>query len=304
MTDIYNIHGMNIDGADLNLLKVFLAIHAEGSVSRAAERLGVSQPTVSHALARLRTTYGDVLFVRRAGGVKPTARADRLAAAVRQALDLIDLAAAEGERYDPSRSERTFRLYLTDIGETVFLPALMAALAKEAPRVRIEAHQLDPAELEPALESGRLDLALGYIPSLDVERVALWRERYVVVMRRGHPLARLRPSVAALARLEYILVRAHPATTRALHELGLADRIRLSIPHFMVLPRILAETDLAVVMPPRLYAVFAQMGRYTMWKLRAGMPTFDVSVHWAARFAGDPGVAWLRDRIVTLFREP
>ena len=130
---------MNIEGADLNLLKVFLAIHAEGSVSRAADRLGVSQPTVSHALASLRETYRDPLFLRRAGGVTPTPRANRLAVAVRQALDLLDAAASEGGGYDPSRSERTFRLYLTDIGETVFLPPLMAALAKEAPRVRIEA---------------------------------------------------------------------------------------------------------------------------------------------------------------------
>jgi len=295
---------MHIHGADLNLLKVFLAIHAEGSVSRAAERLGVSQPTVSHALARLRAAYGDPLFVRGARGVAPTARADRLAAAVRQALDLIDLAAAEGERYDPSRSDRTFRLHLTDIGETVFLPGLMAALAKEAPLVRIEAHALDHADQPAALENGRLDLAVGYLPSLDVERTVLLHERYVVAMRRGHPLAKLRPTRASMARLEYVLVRAHPATTHALHDLGLADRIRLSIPHFMVLPRILAETDLAVVLPSRLYAVFAQMGRYVMWRPRVGLPSFDVAVHWAARFAGDPGNAWLRERIVKLFREP
>ena len=295
---------MNIAGADLNLLKVFLAIHAEGSVSRAAVRLGISQPTVSHALAKLRATWRDPLFVRRAGGVTPTARADRLAAAVRQALQLLDVAASEGERYDPMRSDRTFRLYLTDIGETIFLPRLMPVLAAEAPRVRLEAHQLDHADLAPALDSGRLDIAMGYIPSLDVERTVLLHERYVVVMRRGHPLAHLRPTRAALARLDYALVRAHPATTRALHDLGLADRIRLSIPHFMVLPRILAETDLAAVMPSRLYAEFARMGRYVMWRPRVGMPSFDVSVHWAVRFAGDPGLAWLRERIVQLFREP
>jgi DNA-binding transcriptional LysR family regulator len=218
-------------------------------------------------------------------------------------MQMIDVSAAEGGRYDPSRSERTFRLYLTDIGETVFLPKLMAALAREAPRVRIEAHQLDLVELTPALESGRLDLALGYLPSLDLERTVLWRERYAVVMREGHPFARLRPSVDSLRRLEYALVRAHPATARALHDLGLADRVRLSIPHFMVLPRILAETDLAVLMPPRLYAEFARLGRYAMWRPRIGLPPLDVAVHWVARYAGDPGLRWLKERIVQLFRE-
>jgi DNA-binding transcriptional LysR family regulator len=209
---------------------------------------------------------------------------------VRQALDLLDAAAGDGGGYDPSRSERTFRLYLTDIGETIFLPPLMAALSKEAPRVTIEAHQLDHAELEPALDSGRLDLALGFIPSLDVERTVLLHERYVVAMRRGHPLARLRPTVASLGRLEYALVRAHPATTRALHDLGLAGRIRLSIPHFMVLPRILAETDprgrdaLAPLRRVRAHGSATRCGGRA-----SGMPSFDVSVHWADALRRGPG---------------
>lgn len=295
---------MHTRNLDLNLLQTFHAVHATGTVSRAAERLGVSQPTVSHALRRLRLLYRDPLFIRTQGGMAPTAKADRLARAVDHALTTLEVAIRETETYEPGRSDRTFRLHLTDIGETIFLPRLMPVLAAEAPRVRLEAHQLDHADLAPALDSGRLDIAMGYIPSLDVERTVLLHERYVVVMRRGHPLAHLRPTRAALARLDYALVRAHPATTRALHDLGLADRIRLSIPHFMVLPRILAETDLAAVMPSRLYAEFARMGRYVMWRPRVGMPSFDVSVHWAARYAGDPGLAWLRERIVQLFREP
>src|SRR6266545_580043 len=249
---------MNIAKIDLNLLQTFDAIYAEASVSRAADRLGVSQPTVSHALARLRTLYGDPLFVRRASGVTPTAKADRLADAVRQALHILDVAIHEADRYDPAASERTFRLHMTDIGEAIFLPRLMAALARRAPRVRVEARQLDDGDILPALESARIDLALG---------------------------------------------RSHPATARALESLRLASRVRLSIPHFMVLPRILAETDLAVVMPLRLYDAFAQMGDYTVWRSRLGLPAFDVSVHSAWRFAGDAGNRWLRELIVSLFRE-
>ncbi len=295
---------MNIAKIDLNLLQTFDAIYAEASVSRAADRLGVSQPTVSHALARLRTLYGDPLFVRRASGVTPTAKADRLADAVRQALHILDVAIHEADRYDPAASERTFRLHMTDIGEAIFLPRLMAALARRAPRVRVEARQLDDGDILPALESARIDLALGYIPALaSVDKTLLLSERYVVVMRRDHPLAHTRPSRAALARLDYALVRSHPATARALESLRLASRVRLSIPHFMVLPRILAETDLAVVMPLRLYDAFAQMGDYTVWRSRLGLPAFDVSVHWAWRFAGDAGNRWLRELIVSLFRE-
>src|SRR4029453_16793281 len=119
---------MNTADLDLKLLQTFNAVHAEGSVSRAAERLGLSQPTVSHGLKRLRLLYKDPLFVRTQGGMAPTAKADRLADAVRHALHVLDVAIQEGERYDPPASERTFRLHMSDIGETVFLPRLMKVL--------------------------------------------------------------------------------------------------------------------------------------------------------------------------------
>ncbi len=296
---------MEAERIDLNLLLTFAAIHATGSVSRAAERLGLAQPTVSHALGRLREAYGDPLFVRTQGGMRPTAKADRLAGAVHEALRLLDVARQEGRRHDPATSTRTFRLHMSDIGEAVFLPKLMHDLARNAPRAHIEVHQLDEKAIPQALESGRLDLALGYLANGDaLRRAFLLHERYVVVMRRGHPRAAVpRVDRAALARLDYALVRAHPATEAALRDLGLAERIRLSIPHFMVLPRILAETDLAVIMPERLSAEFGALGDYTVWRPRVGLPTFDVSVHWSWRFEGDAGNRWLRERIVRLFAE-
>jgi len=289
---------------DLNLLRVFDAVHAEGSVTRAAERLGLSQPTVSHALTRLRHLYRDPLFVRTQGGMAPTARADRLAEAVRQALHVLDVAIQEGARYDPAASARTFRLHMSDIGETVFLPRLLHALAEQAPNVRLETFQHDEEDIGPALEGGRIDLAVGYIPALSgFERVVLLSERYVVVTRAGHPLASRAPTRATLARLRYAVVRSHGATERALDNLGLAANIRLSMPHFLVLPRILSETDLAVVMPARLAEVFRTMGDYIVWRPRVGMRPFDVSVHWSSRYADDPGNRWLRELIVALFVE-
>lgn len=296
---------MNAKDIDLNLLHTFAAVHAEGSVTRAAERLGVSQPTISHALTRLRHRYGDPLFVRTQGGMAPTARADRLAEAVRRALHVLDLAIEEGTRYDPAGSDRTFRLHMSDIGETIFLPRLLAELAGRAPNVRIETFQYDDEDIGPALESGRIDLALGYIPLLaEFERTVLLSEHYVVLMRAGHPLARRAPTRAALGRLRYAVVRSHGATARALKDLGLASGIRLSMPHFLVLPRILSETDLAVVMPARLADVFRAMGDYAVWRPRVGLPAFDVSVHWSWRYASDPGGRWLRELIVALFGEP
>jgi DNA-binding transcriptional LysR family regulator len=295
---------MNIADLDLNLLRTFHAVHAERSVSRAAERLAVSQPTVSHALARLRRLYRDQLFVRVRDGVAPTARADRLAAAMRVALATLDAAIHEGERYDPAASARTFRLYMSDIGETLFLPRLLQALAAEAPRTRLEIFQLDEKDILPALESGRIDLALGYIPVLaNVDREALLEERYVALLRKGHPLARRAPTRSALRQLDYVVVRSHPATTRALNDLGLAANVRLEIPHFLVLPRILEATDLAALMPQRLAQVFRASGNYVEWRPRVGLPPFAVSVHWYWRFGGDPGNRWLRELVVRLFKE-
>lgn len=295
---------MNNRPVDLNLLQTFHAVHATGSVSRAAERLGVSQPTVSHALRRLRALHGDALFIRTQGGMAPTAKAQRLAKAVEHALTSLEVALRETETYDPARSDRTFRLHLTDIGETIFLPPLLAALARDAPRVRLEAFQLEDRGILPALEGGRVDVALGYIPSLTgAQRQFLLAERYVVVMRGSHPMAKRAPTRAALASLKFALVRSHPATGRALQALGLRDQVRLELPHFMVLPRILAESDLAVLMPSRLADAFNQLGEYAIWRPRTGMPRFDVSVHWYWRFENEPGNRWLRDRIVALFGE-
>jgi DNA-binding transcriptional LysR family regulator len=296
---------MNMERIDLNLLQTFHAVHGARNVSRAAERLGVSQPTVSHGLRRLRLLYNDPLFVRTQAGMMPTAKADRLAKAVEHALHILHVAIDEAGRYDPATSGRTFRLHMTDIGETVFLPQLMDALARRAPGVRLDVFQLDDKDIQPALETGRIDLALGYLPVLgnSVQRQFLLHEKYVVVTRAGHPLARGKPSAAALKRLEYVLVRSHSATTRALQDLGLEGNIRLAIPHFMVLPRILAETDLAVIMPARLSDAFAQMGKIIVWRPNVGLPAFDVSVHWVWRFEGDPANRWLRELIASLFGE-
>ncbi len=289
---------------DLNLMQVLRAVHATGNVSRAAERLGLSQPAVSHALRRLRLQFKDPLFVRVPGGVAPTAKGERLARAVGKALQALDLAIQETEAFDPATAERTFRLYMTDIGELMFLPRLMASLRGESPRLRIEVHQLDPDGIMPALDAGNLDLAMGYLPQLTgARREALLREHYVVLVRRGHPLAANRATAATLSRLEYIVVRSHAETGRRLRALGLEAKVRLSLPHFLVMPAILARTDLATLIPYRLARTFMETGDFRLLELSPRSPELEVAVHWVRRHENDPGIRWLRDRIVELFRE-
>jgi DNA-binding transcriptional LysR family regulator len=297
---------MNIGDLDLNLLHVFQAVHAARNVSRAAHALGLSQPAVSHALTRLRLALRDPLFVRAAGGVTPTAKADHLARQVEAALKILDVALHESESFDPSRSQRRFVVHMSDIGADEFLPLMMAEVGNSAPGVRVEAVQLEPQAIGAALDEGRIDLAFGYLPELTgTEQQRLLDERYVVLLRRGHPLARKLRDRAALDRLDFILVRSHGEPARALHLLGLESRIRLTLPHFMVAPSILATSDLAVVIPRRPALRFAQRHDLQVVEPDLGLPPFEVAMHWTWRFHNDPGHRWLRGVAAAMrFDEP
>lgn len=294
-----------MDDLDLNLMRVFHAVYTAGNVSRAGEALGLSQPAVSHALMKLRLRFRDPLFVRKPGGVAPTAVADRLARAVQEALQTLDTAVRENELFEPSTSSRVFRLHMSDIGEVVFLPRLMQVLHAEAPNVRLEVMQLPTQEIQPALESGALDLAFGYLVEVtETKKSRLLHEAaYVVLVRAGHPLSGKKTTAATLGQLEFALIRTHAETARLLHELELQDKIRLTIPHFMVVPSILTCTDLAVLLPIRVAETFRRMGGYEILQPPLESPEFDVCVHWGWRVENDPGNRWLRERVTALFRD-
>ena len=154
---------MHINELDLNLLRIFDAVHRQRSVSRAAEVLGLSQPAVSQGLTRLRLGLKDALFTRAGRGVAPTATADTLAHAVQQALALVGEALHGSARFDPAAALRTFRLHMSDIGESEFLPGLMHEVRRLAPEVRIETRQLESAQIENALDSSAIDAEFSYI---------------------------------------------------------------------------------------------------------------------------------------------
>ena len=297
------VHTMQIAGLDLNLLRAFAAVHAAGSVSRAADVLGLSQPTVSHALGRLRRHLKDPLFVRVAGGVAPTPKADALAQAVQQALDTMQRALQESDAFDPATSARVFRLHMSDIGEGVFLPDLMRVVRGAGPGLRIEAYQLEHERISDALDQGKIDLAFGYLPTVtETQREDLFDERYVALLRAQHPLAGARASRATLGRLDYIVVRSHAQTGRILQRLGLADRVRLVIPHFMVIPSIVGNTDLAVILPQQTAQMFARDGAFRVLRADLGTRDFAVSLHWSRRFERDHAIGWLRETALRLFR--
>src|SRR5918911_1053283 len=153
---------MNVQDVDLNLLRVFDAVLQERSVTAAAGGLGLTQPAVSNALARLRGLFGDALFLRTPEGMDATPFARELGEPVRQALALLDSALAHGPGFDPQSSTRAFRFYMSDLGQIEFLPPLVERVQKLAPGVRLEAVALDVEDISAALAAGALDLAIGF----------------------------------------------------------------------------------------------------------------------------------------------
>jgi DNA-binding transcriptional LysR family regulator len=221
---------------------------------------------------------------------------------------MLQQALAEPERFDPATSRKLFRIHMSDIGEGRFLPALMARLRELAPGVRVETMPLATGDIAAALDSGRVDFAFGFLPKVsDTQRILLLKDRYIVLVRRGHPFTRGRRSgqalLESLQKLEYVAVRTHAETLRILQLLNLEDRVRLTTEHFMVLPAIVRATDLAVVMPRNIARGFAEEGGYAIVEPAFPLRDFAVSLHWSKRFESDPANSWLRGVIKELFAE-
>ena len=300
---------VNIDAIDLNLLRLFDAVYRARNVSRAAEKLNLSQPAASQALTRLRVLLGDPLFERMSRGVRPTSRADQLAFAVRCALATLEQALGEGDRFEPASSRKTFRFYLSEIGEARFLPALMTALHEQARGVRLECHVIPHANISAELDNGRLDFAVGFLPSVsDTRRKPLLKDRHVVLLRAQHPLVLScsraeAPGVTDLRGLEFVAVRSHSETLRILQFLRLEDRVRLRASHFLALPAIVRETDLGLVVPEEIARGFAAAGGYAVIAPRLPQRDFTVLLHWSKRYEMDPAHRWMRSLVTGLFAD-
>jgi DNA-binding transcriptional LysR family regulator len=296
---------MDIRDVDLNLLVVFDALLRTRSVTRAAAELGMSQPATSFALNRLRQTLGDPLFVRTARGIHPTPHAEHLAAPLTEILGRL----LQQPTFAPENSERTITLNMPDIGELVFLPSILKRLAQIAPKISIQTVNLPDAEIEPALRSGAVDLALGFFPQL--QSAALYQQRlfthsFVCVVRRDHPRIGDRMTRRQFIESEHAVVaggHADETLEAELRDQGLVRRVVLRVEHFLALPTILSETDLIFTVP---YAIGARLAKLADIKLVP--PPFKakprvVKQHWHSRFHNDAANRWLRGIVADLFLE-
>jgi DNA-binding transcriptional LysR family regulator len=300
---------MNVHDVDLNLLRVFDAVLHEQGATAAAARLGLTQPAVSNALARLRAIFGDALFVRTAAGMDPTPFARELAEPVRQALALLESALAHGPGFDPATSTRAFRFYMSDLGQVEFLPPLVERLQRAAPGVRLEAVAADLEHIADALGAGSIDLAVGFLPALGppVARRTLFRDPYRCLMRADHPSIGAKLSRKQFLESSHVLVTyrggGHRVIEEALERAGVARRIALRVPHFTVVPMVLERTDLILTLPARVARVYERQGGFKSLPPPVPMPPAEVAVHWHERFEADPGNRWLREQVVELFSD-
>lgn len=293
---------------DLNLLVVFQHLLELRSISAVARRLDLSQPAVSNALRRLRSTFGDDLFVRTGQGMLPTPAAQRLAGPVGEALALLGRMLEPDEAFDPATSARRFCIAMTDVGEIHFMPRLLEACAQLAPDVRIDSVRSAGAELQRDLEAGQVDLAVGAFDGLggDIVQRALFRQGYTTLFRKGHPHAREGMGIKAFRAQAHLLVsRAAPygQVNQALEAAGVSLRAHCSVPHFTAVPYIVSVTDLLATVPAKLAASAAP--RFGLGTLTppVRVPALHTHLYWQRRFQRDGGNQWLRGLIVKLFAE-
>ncbi|CAI8737941.1 LysR family transcriptional regulator [Pseudomonas chlororaphis] len=292
----------NLRRLDINLLLTLDVLLAEHNVTRAAQRLNLSQPSVSVHLAKLREIFGDPLLLPGPRGMRPTARADELREPLRRALEALELAVSPASPFDPGAAANTWSVSASDYGEsTVILPAL-AGLRAAAPGTRLAVLELEPGRLVQQAEQGSIDLALHTSEDSPpgLRRRVLFSERYVLVGRAGHPRLQRRPSLAQFGKLEHVVVSPdgggfHGVTDSVLGEVGLTRRVVLSVPHFLFVLSALASTDLVAMLPARLVRDNPALKVVEPPLEVAG---YEMAMLWHERCHRDPAHQWLREFIV------
>lgn len=306
---------MNLRSIDLNLLTVFDAIAAEGNQSRAASKLGMSQPAMSNALARLRAALDDPLFVRTAQGMTPTARARALVAPVRQALDLVQAGlerAKRDDRFDCSASTRMTVIVVEDYGDSVIIPRFMDWLMQTAPGMSVRLRR-DPTgtALSNKLSDGTVDFAIQYSRPRDSELRAkhLLDEEFVSMVREDHPAIGDSLSLSQYLALPHVVfgrlgrkgIR-NSLVDRELRRLGLTRKIALQVPGFQSMPVVVHNTNFICTLPRRMAQAYAHHFRLKTLRTPLDLPPLSLYLTWSKSMDRDPAHQWLRNSVYELCR--
>jgi DNA-binding transcriptional LysR family regulator len=295
---------------DLNLLPIVVALYDRRSVSQAAVALGMSQPAVSAALGKLRQFFDDPLFVRTAQGMEPTPRASALIGPARSVLARIDNEIVADIAFDPTKPNRPFTFALSDAGEMIFLPRILATLRQRAPATMVRSISLRAPDVESGLESGEIDLAIGYFPDLrksNFFQQRLFSDRFASLVRADHPIGTNRLTMKQFLEMQHAVVRAESRSEEVLERYLTRKRIRrqvvLQTPHFTSIPMIVAKSDLIVTVPEPLAAYFSNLtANLRMVSLPVQLPRIDIKQHWHRKFHYDARTKWLRGLVSEIYQ--
>jgi DNA-binding transcriptional LysR family regulator len=300
---------MDIRAVDLNLLVALDVLLSERNVTRAAARLNLSQSAMSAALARLRTVFGDPLLLRTSGGMLPTSKGAELAAPVKQVLEEISRIVQQSEVFDPATATVRFTMAASDYVEFSILPQLVDYLEQHAPHVRLEVQPSDYADIGKQLESGDVDLVVINASNAPgaVRSRPLYAERFVVVARHGHPRLKRMLTLDDFCAVDQVLLarRGHifagaVQIDEALAAQGRKRQVRLSVPHFLLVPELVARSDMIAVLPERLARHYAD--QLQAFDLPLDVPHLTIAAVWHERTHRNPAQAWLRQALADLMQ--
>jgi DNA-binding transcriptional LysR family regulator len=289
---------------DLNLIRAFVMIYETGSVSAAAERLHVSQPSISYTLKRLRDLLGEPLFKRTRDGMAPTYFATQLYDKFRAAIFEIEGAIESTRKFDPYLSSRRFRLAMSDLGEITFLPQLMAAVEKTAPDIGFDIVAVDVTKLEEWLNAGKIDATIcnrGYVPVNSAGEV-IFTDHYVCLASNRHPRLSSELTMQQFLAERHVLVypeTGHSQVEERLQELGCTRKIALHVPHFSVLPEVIATTDLLLVLPSGAARKFAAQHSVRVFDLPFTVRKLEVMLRWQEHSGDIVALRWLCETVRT-----
>jgi DNA-binding transcriptional LysR family regulator len=294
---------------DIDWLAVFIEIKKTQSVSLAAERLGLSQARASGILGKLRRYFGDELFARTSRGMEPTPYAERTYPDIVQMFERLSAPKSRRDLFDPATAVRQFHICMTDISEIVVLPSLAKEIRRLSAGITIEAERISN-ESSVRLESGDVDLAVGYMPSLEAGfyQQALFEQGFVCLSSKSHPRIRARPNRQAFCKEGHIVVTTsgtgHSIVEREFAKRAIERDIVLRVPSFLGVARLVARTELLAIVPRRLAEVLCDQEEINIFGTPIPLPTYMVKLHWHARFHADAGNIWLRKLIPRVLTAP
>jgi DNA-binding transcriptional LysR family regulator len=307
---IRGIDMKNLRTVDLNLLVAFEALMHERNVTRAADRIGLAQPSMSNALARLRAAFKDELFVATPKQMRPTRRALALAGPIVEALQKIRLALDPDRPFDPSTTARCFRLAGTNHANVTLITPIVEIMRCEAPLANLFIKAMTHRQTTHALEEGDIDLAIGVISELprSVACRPLLTDRAVCLAQRGHLALTGGLTLRALIELPHVRAALSENPVEevdvALAQKGLERRFAMVVPGYLAVAAVVANSTMIGIVPENLARPLAARAELAVHELPLELPSWTMSLLWSKRAENDPGLCWLRDRILATFAEP